>query len=147
MAISLPGHDGGPLEGTFSADTDGGRTGHVAITGMGAAGTWFPDTPGDPLDSSSCCEPDLRIQRQAGLNEDGTPGRNLAAAAPRRVDGVPTGTVTPTDPRGLLVRYDIAAEGEPRVLSTESGAGNTTARFNGFDQPVRAAAPAAPRRG
>ncbi|MFD7733360.1 hypothetical protein ACFV6F_23585 [Kitasatospora phosalacinea] len=173
MAISIPGYPGGRLEAAFAADTSGACTGHVSIEGKGSAdfvrsddkvwlkpddaflasiapnapaavhGKWIAGGESNPQDFSSFCAMDLQIQQHVGQNSDGTPGKGLAKADPRQVDGVRTATVTMTDDQGLLVRYDIAAEGEPRVLSTESGAGNMTVRFSGFDQPVQATPPAA----
>ncbi|MFJ5228316.1 hypothetical protein ACIQBJ_00305 [Kitasatospora sp. NPDC088391] len=111
-----------------------------------AAGKWLrlpADNYNNPKSFVSFCDLGMAVQKQVGLNTDGTAGRDLAKAGTRQVGGVAAVLVTMTDEDGTPVTYAIAAEGSPRVLSADSGAGRMVLTFTGFDQKVEAAAPPA----
>ncbi|MFJ1753436.1 hypothetical protein [Kitasatospora sp. NPDC088134] len=116
------------------------------IAPAAAAGKWIrlpADNYNNPKSFVSFCDLGMAVQKQVGLNTDGTVGRNLAKAGTRQVGGVAAVLVTMTDEDGTPVTYAIATEGSPRVLSADSGPGQMVLTFTGFDQKVETALPPA----
>ncbi|WP_033217802.1 hypothetical protein [Kitasatospora phosalacinea] len=170
MAISLPGHKEGRLSGTFSEDNAGNCTGRYAFEGKGsveivrvgtdvwtkpdtaylkatspgipaeAVGKWFV-SDNKPTSMAYFCDLGVQLEKRVGLNTDGSPNSSLRKGDGKQVDGAPAVVLTMTDETGSPVRYDIAAEGEPRLLATESGTGDMVVRLGDFDKPVQVTAP------
>ncbi|MFE1316607.1 hypothetical protein [Kitasatospora phosalacinea] len=172
MTISVPHHPEGPFSGTFTEDGSGNCTGTYTFEGKGsteivrvggkawtkpsaaylaatapgipaeAIGKWFVDE-NKPTGMASFCDLGVQLEKRVGLNTDGAPNSSLRKGDAEQVDGAPAVVLTMTDEDGNPVRYDIAAEGEPRLLATETGSGDMVVRLGDFDKPVQAAAPAA----
>ncbi|QKW20804.1 hypothetical protein HUT16_18605 [Kitasatospora sp. NA04385] len=172
MTITVPGYPGGAFDGTFTEGGDGSCHGTFSIKGQGAAeivrvGTdvWLkPDadylknlftgapagaagkwiTSGNTTkDKAYFCDLGVQLEKRVGLHTDGNPVDGVAKGGSKQVDGAPAVVLTMTDDFGKPVRYDIAAEGEPRLLVTETGTGDMVVKLGDFDKPVQAAAPAA----
>ncbi|MFC8717910.1 hypothetical protein [Kitasatospora sp. NPDC057198] len=172
MTISLPGHPEGPFSGTFSEDASGNCTGTYTFEGKGSVeivrvgdkvwtkpsaaylkatapgipaervGKWFVEE-NSPTGMAKFCDLGVQLEKRVGLDTPGTPSSSLRKGDTKQVDGAPAISLTMTDDSGKPVRYDIAAEGEPRLLATETGTGEMVVKLGDFDKPVQATAPAA----